>query len=70
MNVHLLKDLIACNCWNDDIKNRLIADNGSVQNISAIPQHLKELYKTGWELSQKDIIIVCSGKMCDFDLLY
>ncbi len=56
VNKHLLEDLVNLGLWNDDMKNELMFHNGSVQNIDGIPQELKELYKTVWELSMKDII--------------
>jgi ribonucleoside-diphosphate reductase alpha subunit len=56
MNKHLLKDLIGLGLWNDDLKQELMAENGSIQNIDGIPADLKELYKTVYELSQKVII--------------
>jgi ribonucleoside-diphosphate reductase alpha chain len=56
VNKHLLKDLISLGLWNDEMKQKLMAANGSVQAISEIPQDLKDLYKTAYELSQKDII--------------
>lgn len=56
VNSHLLKDLIKLGLWNDDMKNTLIANRGSVQNISGIPQHIKDLYKTVWEISGKRYI--------------
>ena len=56
VNKHLLRDLVDMNLWNEGMKNRLISENGSIQNISEIPQHLKDLYKTTWEISQKTII--------------
>jgi ribonucleoside-diphosphate reductase alpha chain len=56
VNKHLLKDLVSLGIWNDDLKNKLISANGSVQNIHEIPDNLKALYKTAWELSQKSII--------------
>ncbi|MGB3851104.1 MAG: ribonucleoside-diphosphate reductase subunit alpha [Tunicatimonas sp.] len=56
VNKHLLRDLVDMNLWNENMKNRLISENGSIQNISEIPQHLKDLYKTTWEISQKTII--------------
>ena len=56
VNKHLLKDLIDRGIWNEDIKEKLIAANGSVMDIEEIPQDLKELYKTVWEISQKNII--------------
>ncbi|MGK7392079.1 MAG: ribonucleoside-diphosphate reductase subunit alpha [Candidatus Cyclobacteriaceae bacterium M2_1C_046] len=56
VNKHLMKDLIKLGIWNESMKNRLIEANGSVQNIPEIPQHIKDLYKTVWEISQKVII--------------
>jgi ribonucleoside-diphosphate reductase alpha chain len=56
VNKHLLKDLVSLGIWNEELKNKLIAANGSVQNIAEIPDNLKALYKTAWELSQKAII--------------
>jgi len=56
VNKHLLKDLVNLGIWNEDLKNKVIAANGSVQNIAEIPDNLKALYKTAWELSQKAII--------------
>lgn len=53
VNKHLLRDLVKIGLWNDSMKNKLIAANGSVQNISEIPDHLKDLYKTAWEIKQK-----------------
>jgi ribonucleoside-diphosphate reductase alpha chain len=51
-----MKDLIELGIWNDGMKNRLISANGSVQDIPEIPQNIKDLYKTVWEISQKAII--------------
>ncbi|TAF74665.1 MAG: ribonucleoside-diphosphate reductase subunit alpha [Bacteroidetes bacterium] len=56
VNKHLLKDLIKLNLWNDSIKNKLMTANGSVQNIKEIPQNIKDIYKTVWEIKQKTII--------------
>ncbi|APU68300.1 ribonucleoside-diphosphate reductase subunit alpha [Christiangramia flava] len=56
VNKHLLEDLVARNLWNDDVKNAIMRNNGSVQDIDVIPEDLKELYKTVWEMSMKDII--------------
>jgi ribonucleoside-diphosphate reductase alpha chain len=56
VNKHLLKDLIKLGIWNDNLKNQIIAANGSVQNIPNIPQNIKDLYKTVWEIKQKTII--------------
>lgn len=51
-----MKDLIECNLWNDRIKNEIIAANGSIQGIAEIPLYIKELYKTVWEIPQKEIL--------------
>jgi len=56
VNKHLLEDLVGLGLWTDDVKDAIMRANGSVQNIDIIPQELKELYKTVWELSMKDII--------------
>lgn len=56
INQHLLRDLIKLGLWNDLLKNKLIAANGSVQDIAEIPKDIKEIYKTVWEISQKDLI--------------
>jgi ribonucleoside-diphosphate reductase alpha chain len=56
MNKHLLKDLIGLGLWNDSLKQKLMAENGSVQNIDEIPDNLKEMYKTVYEISQKVLI--------------
>jgi len=56
VNKHLLEDLVALGLWNDGLKQEIMRANGSIQDIDAIPQDIKELYKTVWELSMKDII--------------
>mgnify|MGYP001269442796 FL=1 len=56
VNKHLLKDLIERELWSDDMKYKLIARNGSVQDIPEVPQDLKDLYKTAWEISSKAVI--------------
>ena len=56
VNKHLLKDLVDLNLWNEDMKHELMRTNGSIQDIKQIPDELKELYKTVWEMSMKDII--------------
>lgn len=54
-NKHLLKDLTDLGLWTKELREELIRNNGSVQNLN-IPKHLKELYKTSWEISPKDVI--------------
>ena len=56
VNKHLLKDLIERGYWNDEVKELLIAANGSVQNIEGLPEDIKELYKTAYEIKQRTII--------------
>ncbi|TYZ08938.1 ribonucleoside-diphosphate reductase subunit alpha [Hymenobacter lutimineralis] len=56
VNKHLLKDLVKLGIWNEQMKQAIIAANGSVQDIPSIPQHIKDLYKTVWEISQRRII--------------
>lgn len=56
VNKHLLHDLVDRGLWNETLKQEIMRHNGSVQNIDVIPQDLKELYKTVWEMSMKDII--------------
>lgn len=53
VNHHLIKDLTERGLWDDDMKNQIIADNGSVQAIEEIPQDIREIYKTVWEMSVK-----------------
>ncbi|MEZ4810011.1 MAG: ribonucleoside-diphosphate reductase subunit alpha [Allomuricauda sp.] len=56
VNKHLLEDLVRLGLWNENLKQELMRANGSIQDIDAIPDDIKELYKTVWELSMKDII--------------
>jgi len=56
VNKHLLKDLVREGLWNKDMRQMIMQANGSIQNIKEIPQRLKDLYKTAWEISQKAII--------------
>ena len=56
VNKHLLEDLVNLGLWTEDLKQDLMRANGSIQHIEEIPQDIKELYKTVWELSMKDII--------------
>ena len=56
VNKHLLEDLVELGMWNEQMKQELMRANGSIQHIETIPQEIRELYKTVWELSMKDII--------------
>ena len=62
VNPHLVKDLIELNLWTPQIRNKLLALNGSIQNISMIPYTIKELYKTVWEIKQRTIIDLAAGR--------
>ncbi|HAH37897.1 MAG TPA: ribonucleoside-diphosphate reductase subunit alpha [Algoriphagus sp.] len=62
VNKHLMKDLIKLGLWNDNMRNRLISTNGSVQDVPGIPQHIKDIYKTVWEISQKVIIDMAADR--------
>merc|ERR1712183_797799 len=56
VNQHLLRDLTELNLWNDDLKNDIISSGGSIQGIQEIPQEIRDLYKTVWEISQKNVL--------------
>lgn len=56
VNKHLLEDLVALGLWNEELKQEIMRANGSIQHIDTIPDELKELYKTVWEMSMRDII--------------
>jgi ribonucleoside-diphosphate reductase alpha chain len=62
VNKHLLKDLVELNLWNDEMKNNIIFHNGSIQAIDEIPQHLKDIYKTVWEIKQRTIIDMAADR--------
>jgi ribonucleoside-diphosphate reductase alpha chain len=58
----MLRDLVDLGIWNEDLKNKIIGANGSIQNISEIPDNIKELYKTVWEIKQKAIIDMAADR--------
>ncbi len=62
VNQHLLRDLTERDLWDDDMKLKIIAANGSVQNIDGIPDDIKALYKTVWEMSQKNILTMAADR--------
>jgi len=62
VNKHLMKDLMSEGLWNETMRQKLIASNGSVQSIPEIPQNLKDIYKTVWEISQKAIIDMAADR--------
>ena len=56
VNKHLVRDLIKLGLWTTSVKNQIVANNGSVQTIAEIPDNIKEIYKTVWEISQKKMM--------------
>jgi ribonucleoside-diphosphate reductase alpha chain len=62
VNKHLLKDLVSLGLWNNSMKNRIIAANGSIQQTDEIPADIKELYKTVWEIKQRNIIDMAADR--------
>ena len=62
VNKHLLKDLVELNLWNDEMKNHIISHNGSVQKIDTIPDAIKEIYKTVWEIKQRTLIDMAADR--------
>lgn len=62
VNKHLLVDLVELGLWNEDLKNEIIRANGSIQHIEGIPEQIKELYKTVWEMSMRDIIDMAADR--------
>jgi ribonucleoside-diphosphate reductase alpha chain len=56
VNKHLVDDLLQIGLWNESIKMHLISGNGSIQHISEIPEHIRNVYKTAWEIKGKSII--------------
>ncbi|MCU0352817.1 MAG: ribonucleoside-diphosphate reductase subunit alpha [Cytophagales bacterium] len=62
VNKHLLKDLVRLGLWNNQMRDAIIAGKGSIQHIGEIPQHIKDLYKTVWEIKQKAIIEMAADR--------
>ncbi|BDD03336.1 ribonucleoside-diphosphate reductase subunit alpha [Aureibacter tunicatorum] len=62
VNKHLLKDLIEAGVWNEQMRHKLLEANGSIQHISGIPENLKEIYRTVWEISQKSILEMAADR--------
>ena len=67
VNKHLVSDLQKLNLWSKEMKEKLISKNGSVQDIEEIPNELKEIYKTVWEISQKSLIDMAKDRGCFID---
>jgi len=62
VNKHLLKDLVELNLWNDEMKNAIMSNNGSIQKINGILEEIKEVYKTVWEIKQRAIIDMAADR--------
>lgn len=62
VNKHLVKDLVELGLWSDSMRNRIIAEKGSVQNIAEIPAEIRAVYKTVWEIKQKDLIDMAADR--------
>ncbi|MGO4293755.1 ribonucleoside-diphosphate reductase subunit alpha [Chitinophaga sp. RAB17] len=62
VNKHLLKDLVELGLWDNEMKTKIISHNGSIQNIAEIPANIKELYKTVWEIKQRNLIDMAADR--------
>jgi ribonucleoside-diphosphate reductase alpha chain len=62
VNKHLVKDLVELGLWSDAMRNRIISEKGSVQNIEEIPAEIRSIYKTIWEIKQRDIIDMAADR--------
>lgn len=62
VNKYLLKDLVKLGLWNNELKNKIIVNNGSIQNIDEIPEDIKDLYKTVWEIKQRTLIDMAADR--------
>ncbi len=62
VNKYLVKELVKLGIWNDSLKSKIMAQNGSVQNIPEIPTAVKEVYKTVWEIKQRDVIDLAADR--------
>lgn len=62
VNKHLIKDLIELGLWSEEMKQRIILEDGSIQNIAEIPADLREIYKTAWEIKMKNLIDMAADR--------
>jgi ribonucleotide reductase alpha subunit len=67
VNKHLIKCLQELNIWSKELKNKMISDGGSIQNIEEIPESVKEIYRTVWEIPQKSLIDMAKNRGCFID---
>ncbi len=62
VNKHLMKDLVRLDLWNEEMKHNIFASSGSIQGIAEIPEEIKQIYKTVWEIKQKAIIDMAADR--------
>merc|ERR1712051_352490 len=62
VNKHLLRELTSLDLWTPEIRNRIIADGGSIQNCIDIPKEIREVYKTVWEIQQRSILDMAADR--------
>jgi ribonucleoside-diphosphate reductase alpha chain len=62
VNKYLVKELVKLGIWNDNLKTKIMTQNGSIQNIPEIPTSVKEIYKTVWEIKQRDVIDLAADR--------
>jgi ribonucleoside-diphosphate reductase alpha chain len=62
VNKYLVEDLVKLGLWSNELKDTIIANDGSIQNVDIIPNEIKELYKTVWEISMKSVIEQCHDR--------
>ncbi|CAM8904148.1 unnamed protein product [Rhodiola kirilowii] len=67
VNKHLLHDLTEMGVWSPDMKNKIIYDNGSILKVTGIPEELKEIYKTVWEIKQRTLVDMAVDRGCYID---
>jgi ribonucleoside-diphosphate reductase alpha chain len=61
-NKYMMMDLIKLDLWNDDIKNNIIANNGSIQQLEIVPQEIRDKYKTVWEIPMRELIDMAADR--------
>ena len=62
VNKHLLRELTSLGIWDENVRNRIIADNGSIQNVQSIPKDIRHIYRTVWEIPQRAILDMAADR--------